>query len=237
MVFSTSNIRSTYEAVRAKHPALSAIIRRFYHGKIFNNVRKKIKGKNNLIESKHSILSSVEIDIKGNNNHIEIGPECIINNLSIVMVGDNNRVKLGGGCKVIKGGKFVLVDGDCELIIGDKTTIRNAHFAITEKGSKVIIGSDCMFAHDIDVRSGDSHSILSSETGERLNYAKDVVIGNHVWVAAHSVILKGVSIPDNSIVATGSVVVNAFDHEEEGIIVAGNPAKKVKSKITWSRER
>jgi acetyltransferase-like isoleucine patch superfamily enzyme len=99
----------------------------------------------------------------------------------------------------------------------------------------VEIGKDCMFAYDIDIRTGDSHSIIDSTTGSRINYAKDINIGNHVWVAAHSIILKGVSIADNCVIATGAVVVKGFN--EQGIIVAGNPGKIVKRNITWSRER
>jgi acetyltransferase-like isoleucine patch superfamily enzyme len=92
-----------------------------------------------------------------------------------------------------------------------------------------------MFAYDIDVRTGDSHSIISQETGERINYAQDVCIGDHVWIAAHTILLKGSAIPDNSIVATGSVVTRPF--ETRGIILGGNPAKTIKDGITWSRQR
>jgi len=43
------------------------------------------------------------------------------------------------------------------------------HIAVTEN-SKVLIGEDCMLANDIDIRTGDSHSVIDMETGERLNF-------------------------------------------------------------------
>ncbi len=92
-----------------------------------------------------------------------------------------------------------------------------------------------MFARDIDVRTGDSHSIVSQQSGERINRARDVSIGNHVWVAAHCSILKGVSIADDSVVATGSIVTRSF--EKSGIIIGGNPAAELKQGIHWLRER
>jgi acetyltransferase-like isoleucine patch superfamily enzyme len=92
-----------------------------------------------------------------------------------------------------------------------------------------------MFAYDIDVRTGDSHSIISQSSNERINYAKDIFIGDHVWIAAHSILLKGSSISENSVVATGSVVTQAF--EKKGIIIGGNPATQIKEGITWSRKR
>jgi acetyltransferase-like isoleucine patch superfamily enzyme len=112
---------------------------------------------------------------------------------------------------------------------------KDVHIAATEPNSVITIGADCMFAYDIDVRTGDSHSILDAQTGKRINYAKNVIIGDHVWVASHCSILKGAELKKNSIVATRSVVTKAFD--KEGIVVAGSPAVVVKENITWSRKR
>jgi acetyltransferase-like isoleucine patch superfamily enzyme len=97
------------------------------------------------------------------------------------------------------------------------------------------IGHDCMFAYDIDVRTGDSHSIIETSSQARVNYAENVTIGNHVWIAAHCSILKGIVISDDSIVATGSIVTKAFFRH--GTIIAGNPARVIKEGITWSRKR
>ncbi|MGB5966193.1 MAG: hypothetical protein WBG65_11800 [Sulfurimonadaceae bacterium] len=91
-----------------------------------------------------------------------------------------------------------------------------------------------MFAYDIDIRTGDSHSILDKRTGERVNYAKDIQIGNHVWMAVHARILKGVHIQENSVVGTGSIVTKSID--EESVVIAGNPAGIVKINITWDRK-
>jgi acetyltransferase-like isoleucine patch superfamily enzyme len=107
------------------------------------------------------------------------------------------------------------------------------HIAVTEK-STVTIGEDCMFANDIDIRTGDSHSVIDTLTGERLNPAGDIFISRHVWVAPHTVILKGVNIGENSIVATGAVVTRSCD---PGVIIGGNPAKVIKTGVSWKRER
>ncbi|MGS0525300.1 hypothetical protein ACU8V7_09025 [Zobellia nedashkovskayae] len=82
------------------------------------------------------------------------------------------------------------------------STFEDTHLAVTEPSSKVTIGVDCMFANTIDIRTGDSHSIIDIKSNKRINYAKNIIIGNHVWVGAHSSILKGATIADNSIVAT-----------------------------------
>lgn len=58
------------------------------------------------------------------------------------------------------------------------------------------IVKDRMFAYDIEVSTGDSHAITDVITKQRINFAKNIEIGDHVWVAAHVSILKGSVIPN-----------------------------------------
>ncbi len=53
-----------------------------------------------------------------------------------------------------------------------------------------------------------------------------VKIGCHVWVCASALILKGVTVGGHSVVAAGAVVPKSV---EPYSVVAGNPAKKVRS--------
>lgn len=92
-----------------------------------------------------------------------------------------------------------------------------------------------MLAYDIDMRTTDSHSILDLKTGKRINPAKNISIGAHVWIGSHVVILKGAEIGAHNIVAAGTVVTSM--KTEPNVIVAGNPAKTVKSGIDWTYER
>ena len=53
-----------------------------------------------------------------------------------------------------------------------------------------------------------------------------VRIANNVWIGMNAVILKGVTIGENSVVAAGSVVTK---NVEPNTVVAGNPAQVVKT--------
>lgn len=201
-----------------------------------NKLTKIIKGKDNVLNiNQSSILTNCTIDIVGNNNEIEINESAIINNVTFFIRGNNNKIIIGQKVRFNKGGSIWIEDYDCEAIIGENTTFEDSHIAVTEPNSKIIIGKDCMFAYNIDLRTGDSHSILHSITNERINYAKNIDIGNHVWIAAHVSILKGVHISDNSVIATRAVVTKSF--LDENILIGGMPAKKLKENINWNRKR
>lgn len=123
---------------------------------------------------------------------------------------------------------------DCSLVIEDSTTIELAHLAVTEPVAVLEIHKDCMLAKYVEIRTGDSHSIIDKETGKRFNKAANVSVGEHVWIGAHSKILKGVTINNNSVIGTASVVTKDIPSYS---VAAGVPAEFIRSGITWSRER
>ncbi len=53
----------------------------------------------------------------------------------------------------------------------------------------------------------------------------DVTIGENVWIGAKCLILKGVTIGNNAVIAAGSVVTRSVP---ENTLVGGNPARVIK---------
>lgn len=198
--------------------------------------RKNIKGSSNEIRiGKSSIMSRCKIKIRGHNNIVQVGESCILRNVTFFIKGDNNVIELGDFVQFNRQGLIWVEDCGCVIKVGDKTTFEGSHLAATEDASKIEIGKNCMFAYDIDVRTGDSHSILDLNSGKRINYAKNVQIGNHVWIGSHVSILKGVKIKEGSVVATRSVVTKSFN--EENVILGGVPAEIIKKDVEWDRRR
>jgi acetyltransferase-like isoleucine patch superfamily enzyme len=175
----------------------------------------------------------LNVRINGNNNYIEFASECVLGEISLFVNGNNNKIIVSENC-VIKSGIFWIEDDECEIFIGNNTTIESVDFGVTENKSKIYIGADCMLSAGIKFKTGDSHSILDSEKKMRLNPAGDIHIGNHVWIGQDAIILKNTQISDNCVIGIRSLVTKKF---EDGLLIAGIPARVVKEKINWTRER
>jgi acetyltransferase-like isoleucine patch superfamily enzyme len=197
-------------------------------------IRQSIQGKGNVFQAEEVALNNVELDVTGNDNRIIIGRGGALTNVRFRLRGSGHRIEFGENCRISRGALLWFEDENGLLQIGSNTTMVEVVIGVTEPGSKVVIGEDCMFANDIDLRTSDSHSVIDASTGERLNYPGNINIGRHVWIAPHSVILKGVDIGENSIVATGAIVTKSFG---SNVIVGGNPAKIIKAGVSWSRAR
>jgi len=169
-----------------------------------------VEGFNNVLYiDKETLLRDSYIKIEGNNNKIFIGSNCCLKNLTIDMKNENSLIK-----------------------IGDKTSIEEARITSFEP-YKIEIGKDCMFSADIVIMNTDVHKIYDIDTKLKTNEGKSINIGNHVWLGIRAIILKGVTIGDNSIVAAGSIVTKDV---KANTIVSGNPARQVKENKNWSRD-
>jgi len=192
-----------------------------------------LKGsKCNQIQYAGAFLKTTTIQISGSNNIITIAPKVRMINCLLNIHGNNCKINIEPYCS-FKNVEFWIEDDGSQIIIENRTTIEGGHLASTE-GKTIKIGNDCMFSNHIEIRNGDSHSILSTESSLRINPAKEVIIGNHVWLGSDVKVLKGSVIKDGSIIGTGSLVSGLVDANS---IYAGIPAKKVKEKVSWKRDR
>lgn len=196
-------------------------------------VRKRVRGTANAIRI-NSFCAGTTIDIAGNNNSVTILSGCFIEGLHIFIRGSNTSVFIDANVSFNRGGASLWLEDDGSSIsIGENSIFfGNIHIASTE-GAEISIGSECLIAPAVQIRSGDSHAIFNDNA--RCNFAKAVTISTRVWIGEGAVILKGASIQSDSVVATRAVVTKAF--LESGLVVAGNPARQVKTGITWAADR
>ena len=114
-----------------------------------------------------------------------------------------------------------------ELVFGNNFGAGKNCFISCSK--KVVFGDDILMAWNGVVRDSDGHTVFYE--GVPQESFKSVIIGNHVWLAAETHVLKGVRIGNNCIVAYRSLVTKPF--EEDGILIGGSPARKIKESVNW----
>ncbi|MBM7456315.1 acetyltransferase-like isoleucine patch superfamily enzyme [Oceanisphaera litoralis] len=127
-----------------------------------------------------------------------------------------------------KIGKSSRISVAGELVLGENFHISAGGTIISRK--KITIGKDTLMAWDSLITDADHHHILDKK-GHIINKPQEVNIGDHVWIGARAMILKGVSVPDNCVVGAQSLVTRTFN--ETNCIIAGNPAKAIKKDINW----
>lgn len=176
----------------------------------------------------HTLFSK---STKNNNQVIKVLPNSTIQYCDFILRGKNSFISIGNNSN-IHNVQFWIEDTNNSIIIGNEVTIEGGHFAVTGHNKKITIGNDCMISNNVTIRTGDSHAIL--QNGIKINNEKDVIIGNNVWIGNNVIILKGGHVGEGAIIGAGSVVTSDI---EANTIYAGNPARIIKSNISWTRKR
>jgi len=139
-----------------------------------------------------------------------------------IEIGDD--VTIGAPCTWDLG--FSVVP-EAELIIGDRVSINYRN--IISAAKSVRIGDDTLIAGEVGIFDNISHPTSPAKRLARApitaSDAAPVVIGRNVWIGVRSIIMRGLTIGDNSIVAAGSVVTKSIP---PNTLVAGNPAVAIR---------
>jgi len=120
-----------------------------------------------------------------------------------------------------------VVRKNAQLIIGSNVGMSGTtivcHKGITIGSNVKIGGNVCIY--DTDFHSLDSNMRRNYQNDNEKTIQEDITIADDVFVGAHTSILKGVSVGENSIIGACSVVTKNIPANE---IWAGNPARFIR---------
>ena len=126
-----------------------------------------------------------------------------------------------------------LRDDGCTFVLGNHCSIGGASIWVEGVGRSVKIGNGCLLAWNIQLRTGDSHGIITLD-GQLISRQDDIYLQKRVWIGEGALICKGVEIGVGAIVGSKSVVTKSV---RSCTLAAGNPAKLLKTDVTWTSPR
>ena len=141
---------------------------------------------------------------------------------TLLLMSDSSELHVKGvfschyGCdiQIFEGGKLYLGSG----FINADTKIRCRN--------KIVIGDGVAISHNILIIDCNGHNLDGKE-----DVGKPIHIGNHVWIGSKCMILKGVTIGDNSVIAAGTIVTKDVP---PNVLYGGNPGRIIRENCTWN---
>jgi acetyltransferase-like isoleucine patch superfamily enzyme len=184
--------------------------------------------------------------------HVRLGRGLILD----VWAASDNVLALGDGATFRAGTRVQLHGGT--VSVGSRTTIRDYCFLDASRGGEILIGDDVEIGQQValhavrlvrlddKVAAGERVSVFDSDHRHDGSEVKapdqaiavtPVVIGENTFLGANALVLRGVTMGPNSMVAAGSLV-RAGDYAG-GFLYAGSPLRAVRplGKVPGSADR
>lgn len=180
-------------------------------------------------------------NFRGNRNEVGISSRSSLAGVEVEIVGSDNRLAVGENVYILHGAFIQFRGYGCLIDIGRNTSIQSATLKAHELRSRLIIGEDCMVAHNVVISTSDDHPILEGTDYRRHNPAEDIIIGRHVWIGEDARLLKGTEIGSDCVVGAGAFLHTAV-HKKDGelithaIIIGSHPDDIKLTGIYWNRD-
>jgi len=87
--------------------------------------------------------------------------------------------------------------------------------------AKVIFGNNVLIGPNVGIYTA-GHPLHFEKRNQEYEYALPIIIGNNVWIGGNVVINPGITIGDNAVIGSGSVVTRNIPNN---VIAVGNPCK------------
>lgn len=142
-----------------------------------------------------------------------------------LIIGSHLKIDLGDNVTIGRStiGASKVFD-DPVFRIGNNSTI--GYGTVISVSKEISIGDNCLIGPNCIIMDSDDHPVNPQRRLLKEGITKEEVmpvkIGNNVWIGSYCAILKGVTIGDNSIIATHSVITRDV---MSNCVYAGHPAR------------
>jgi acetyltransferase-like isoleucine patch superfamily enzyme len=168
---------------------------------------------------------------------VEIGRDVHLIGLPMVTCVRKSKIYIGAKSTLISSSHYTplginhpvvlrTIQPGARVNIGERVGISGGSICAAQS---IEIGPDTLLGANVTVTDTDFHS-LNPHTRSAADFTQigvaPVKIGAHVFIGTNSVILKGVTIGDNSIIGAGSIVTKSIP---ANVIAVGNPCRVIRA--------
>lgn len=153
--------------------------------------------------------SGVSVRIAGDRNLIFFGPKSRLSGVEFDIEGNGNLIYFGA------------------LTSAGRTVVR-----LRGDGRSVVVGDRCMLSFGIFFGEMNGVDLYEIESGRRLWAQGDIHVGDHVWIGRNVALKPGTSVAGDTVVGQSAGLSGAYP---PNVILAGDPARVIRSEVTWGR--
>lgn len=184
------------------------------------------------------IIGTLKFSIKCWYFNVKKGKNCKCFGKIIIFRGYGSQIKIGNNCTFVSDSsrstastifapvRLKTYNKSAKIIIGNNVGLNGT--SIVCRSTTVSIGDGAMIAPNCMIIDSNFHALWPPDSRD-INPAFDtdrpVIIGNNSWIGSQCIILKGVEVGENSIIAAGSVVSKSIP---SNVIAGGNPIRIIK---------
>lgn len=180
-----------------------------------------------------TVISRLQCHIWG----VKIGENCKFWGRTYIRRTANSEISIGSDCRFRSAfwSNMVGVNRPCflstlrpeaKIVVGDRTGLSGT---VVSAAKSISIGSNVLCGANVTITDTDWHNLNRAgeeELEDSDSSCAPVVIKDNVWLGLNVLVLKGVTIGENSVVAPNSVVTRDIP---DGVLFGGQPAKFIKT--------
>ena len=191
------------------------------------------KLENNMVSGNPEMHKS-QITFKGINNILYCEGNVKLDNAKFTFNGNNSIIYLSSAMNSQYSFNLVIYN-DSTFFIGREGNMSSPININIQENQNVIIGTGVTISSGVNIRTADIYPIYDNQTKQRINYAKSVFVGDHVWIGHLAYISRGAKIGSGAIIENNSFIPHNGTIPSNSL-ARGNPAKIERTNVFYTND-
>lgn len=175
-------------------------------------------------------LTNSQINFSGKNNILVCEDDVHLWNSRIDFNLDNSVLYLSSSIHDYSVNISLHKNNVC--FVGKNNFFNGRTTFVLSEAKNIVLGDECFISYNVVFRTSDGHCIYDDSTKKRINHARSIYVGDHVWLGQNAMVFKGSKIGSGSIIGANSVVSNHVI--PSNATFAGAPVRLIHENTFWT---